>query len=117
MAKILAFIIVFLVFMFVILGLIKQISRAIESSYVFDREADKVSKLQEENRKLKGELAKVSEYTFVEEVARNKLNMSKPEETVVIIDPKLIDDLLKEEEHEQIRKLPNWQGWIKLFLH
>lgn len=49
-----------------------------------EAEKKKVDILKTENEKLKKTLEKVKNPRFMEEEARNKLNMSKPGETVVI---------------------------------
>lgn len=108
---------------FIFLGLLaiynlgKQISTALTAGQRLDKAVDEYSSLQEENKMLRGKLSQVSQYSFVEGVIRNKLNMSKPGETVVIIPQEAIDNILGAEKKMPEVKLPNWQGWLKLIFH
>lgn len=63
-----------------------------------------------ENQKLKGELSYANTPQFIEEEARNKLFLTRPDEKVVII-PVASKSAEKKEE-----LLPNWQKWLNLFL-
>ncbi len=53
----------------------------------------------------------------VEKIARDKLNMGKPGETVVVIPEELITKVIEDNKPKIEPKLPNWQGWLKLFMH
>lgn len=99
------------------IGLIISFSRNI---YRLLKAGDQVRLTQERLEKLEKEsqeLSKKKEYfqsqEFIEEEARNKLNMSKPEETVVILPPNVGET--KETNLTSPPKLPNWQRWFKLF--
>ncbi len=63
-----------------------------------------------QNQKLKKELSKVGTKEFVEQEARNKLFLVKPDEKVVII-PVASKSAEKKEPPK-----PNWQKWVDLFL-
>lgn len=53
---------------------------------------------------------------FIEEEARNKLNMAKSNETIVILPENLKAALGQEEiSPKNKEKLPNWQQWWQLF--
>jgi cell division protein FtsB len=52
---------------------------------------------------------------FIEQEARNKLNMVKEGETVVVLPPNL-KELLGEKENQPQILLPNWRQWLNLFL-
>jgi len=52
---------------------------------------------------------------FIEQEARNKLNMVKEGETVVVLPPNLKELLGGRENQPQIL-LPNWRQWLNLFL-
>ena len=68
---------------------------------------------QKKNEELKRKLAEVQDLSFIEKEAREKLNMQKPEETVVILpDFNLEMDVNKED--VEVDK-PNWQKWLDLF--
>lgn len=99
---------------FMVLGVSKQIVEAIKISSRLDKAADSFSRLQEENRQLKKRLSEVEKDDFVESQARNKLNMSKEEETVVMIDSGVLDRQIQQNKKEQPLELQNWQKWLKL---
>lgn len=48
---------------------------------------------------------------FIEDQARNTLNMGKPGETIVV----LPDDFLQEEHFQEAKSLPNWKKWLEIF--
>jgi len=100
-----------------IFNLSKQISSAIQAGGRLDQSADELSALQQQNRKLKDQLTQASKYDFIEQIARNKLNMGKPGETVVVIPQSSIDNILGMEKKVIPVKLPNWQGWLNLIFH
>jgi hypothetical protein len=76
-----------------------------------------VGSLERDNKQLKKELAQAESYDSVEEIARNDLNMSLPNETVVIIPQEMVDKVLTPDVKPPEIKIPNWQGWLRLFLH
>ncbi|MDO8498222.1 MAG: septum formation initiator family protein [bacterium] len=92
-----------------------QIYSSLQADKRLEGEIEDLAKLQKHNSELKKRLAEVQGISFVEEQARNKLNFSRPGETVVIIPPEEIDKILSLENPVPEIKLPNWQGWLKLF--
>lgn len=79
----------------------------------------KLAQLQVKELEVKqAELEKQKEYyqsqEFVEEQARNKLNLSQEEETVVILPPN-VEELVGYEPPREPEKIPNWQQWWRLF--
>lgn len=62
-----------------------------------------------ENKKLQQDLSRVNTREFIEEEARNKLFLVKPDEKVVIISV-----ASKSAEKKESPK-PNWQKWVDLF--
>ena len=95
----------------------KQISAALAASDRLDASADQLNKLEQQNRELHDKLAQTSQYDFIEETARNKLGMSKPDETVVVIPQSDIEKVLGLERKPVVVQIPNWQGWLKLIFH
>lgn len=93
----------------------KQISDSMQVSKRLDREAEELVSLQKENTQLKKQLAQSQTPQAVEEIARDKLNLSRPGETVMIISPDQIDRLLSAQQAQTAVKEPNWQGWLRLF--
>lgn len=78
---------------------------------------EEVNNLQTENRELKNKLSQVNTAQFTEEIARNQLNMAKEGETIVVIPDELIEKVLGADIKPIEIKMPNWQGWLKLFIH
>lgn len=117
MYKYLTTIVIIVVASLILLSLGKQISDAIQAGKRLDTEADSVSKLQEQNQALKKKLTEVGQPDFVEQVARDKLNMAKPGETVVVVPEQDINRVVADQNPPAEVKLANWQGWIKLFTH
>lgn len=113
--KIVAFLaIVLLLGFFYALG--KQIFDALDKGKRLDIETEDLARLQKKNFELKKKLAEVQSLQFIEERARNKLNLARPNETVIIIPQEVLDKVLKEwEEEKKTETSPNWQGWLKLF--
>lgn len=66
---------------------------------------------------LKDKLAEVQKYDFIEQTARDKLNLSQAGETVMVIPPEEVDKIIQEDQPTVVVKKSNWQGWIDLFLH
>jgi cell division protein FtsB len=111
-------IIIAVIFAGVILaGLFRQINQALEAGKRLDEAADQVSKLQEKNRQLHAKLERSKSLAFIEEIARNELNMAKPNETIVIIPQEKIRAVLAAQTKVEPPPTPNWVGWLKLFVH
>lgn len=108
---------ILLVSVAILLGLARQIGWSLEAGKHLDNSVDTLSKLQKDNKDLKDKLNEVKSPGFTQALIRNKLNMAKPNETVVIIPKELIDKVLSSKTPPPETKIPNWQGWLKLFLH
>lgn len=117
MPRIVTIIVIIIVAIVILVSLARQINEALISGTRLDESAEEVNKLQEKNRNLKEKLSGTQKYEKIEEIARNKLNLGKPGETVVIIPEEMIDNVLKVQKPVEIVKSPNWQGWLRLFLH
>lgn len=117
MAKKLKVVVIILVAALILISLIKQISESLNTSKRLEGQVEEVARLQEENKRLKKRLEEVLKFEFIEEVARNKLNFSRPNETVVVIPLETINQVIASNQEVKEPKLPNWQGWLKLFVH
>jgi len=69
---------------------------------------------QRENEQLVVQKEDYTSDEFVEEMARNKLNMAKEEETVVIL-PENMAELLGRKKRQLAKNSPSWQQWWELF--
>ncbi len=109
----------YLVALVAILGLSYSLSRQVYTSLQagsrLDSEAEGLVALQQENSALKKQLAQTNSPSFVEQEARDKLDMARPGETVVIIPQEEIDKVLGLSQDKPVEKVPNWQGWARLF--
>jgi len=110
-------IVIVIVAIIILIGLGRQINFALGSDKRLNVLLEDVGNLERENKELKKELASAQTYNSVEEVARNELNMSFPDETVVIVPEDLIQKVLMPVEKPIEIKSPNWEGWLKLFVH
>ncbi len=114
MVKKIGLIIVSLVLLIIVFNLIQRILDAFKSSDRLTREAEKVYQLEAANKQLKQRLSEVQSADFIETEARDKLNLSKTGETLVIIPEQKIKELLASSS-AQIARLPNWLGWWRVF--
>lgn len=117
MARVFGLLIIIMIVGLIFLGLGKQISSALQAGKRLDTSAEEVDKLQKQNRQLRERLAEVQKYSFIEEIARNKLNMGRAGETVVVVPERVVNQVLGAKKQAEEIKLPNWQGWLKLFTH
>lgn len=115
MPKIIIFILIMVFGVMIGVGLIHQIVDALQAGTRLDKSVEEVNQLQSQNNQLKKQYAQVKSYDFVEEVARNKLNLVKPNETVIFIPKSDLEKVLEGEKPKQEVKLSNLQGWLRLF--
>ena len=73
---------------------------------------DSLAKLKAESRDLQKKLAETQRPEFVERVAREKLGLVKPGETVVLVEKSRQPSVLS---GQQEISVPNWKRWWKLF--
>ena len=117
MYKKLLVIVIIIVAIIFLIGLIRQINAALGSDKRLDQLLEDVAKLEKENKEFKKELASAETYDSVEEIARDDLNMSFPDETIVIVPKELIEKVLTPPSKPIEVKMTNWEGWMKLFIH
>ncbi len=117
MNKIIFIIVIVIVAVGILTGLSRQIASALEASKRLEDEASQVTKLTEKNNQLKKELSDAQSPDSIEKIAREELNLAKPGETVVVIPPDLISKVIEDNKPKIEPKLPNWQGWLRLFIH
>ncbi len=105
--------------LFIFLGvkLSTQFYESLQASKRLDLEVEKVAQIQKRNEELKKTLAEVQSTAFLETQARNKLNYSRNGETVVVIPQSEIDKVLQAQIKPTEVKVPNWQGWLNLFIN
>lgn len=108
--------IIILIVLFVAYKLFSQILYALKSEDRLTQAAEMVYNLEIQNKQLQQKLAEIKSPEFIESQARNKLGLSKSGETIVIIPDDKLKLVLGISQSVQLR-LPNWLGWLKVFLH
>ncbi len=98
-------------------GLITQIWSAFGAERRLSYEFEKLSKLQIKNQELKKTLAQAKSPEFIEAQARDKLGLAKDGETIFIVPKEKIEQILGLSKKVEEIKLPNWQGWLRVFWH
>lgn len=71
-----------------------------------------LAKLEAENRELTKTLAETEKPAFVEKVAREKLGLVKPGETVVLVEKSGQPAAISSQQEVSV---PNWKRWWRLF--
>ena len=119
MSKKITYFLTILIVALILLSLSKQISVALNSGKRLDQAADEVTLLQEQNNLLKKKLTQAKSYDNIEQILRDKLNLAKPDETVVIIPQSDLQKAIAKENNQTLTPppLPYFQGWLKLFTH
>lgn len=106
-------------FVFIIgISLIVNLSRNILKTLKASNQIKQAEKRAEELAKEQQSLLEKSQYyqseAFIEEEARNKLNMSRPGEEIVILPPN-VSRILSQKMPNLPQEVPNWQKWWNLF--
>ena len=78
-----------------------------------EKARNRVKDLAQENNRLKSQFEYVQTQDFVEKMAREKLNLVKPGETVVFIPQSVLREATASA--APTPPPPNWQQWIRLF--
>lgn len=97
-----------------IVKLSKDILRLLKAGEQIRLAEQRVLQLEKEKKELSEKRQYYYSQDFIEEEARNKLNMARPGETIVILPPNL-EELLGRQKLKQALELPNWKRWWKLF--
>lgn len=115
MARKALFIIGLVVIAGIFYSLSKQIYDSLKVSRRWDMETEELVRLQKRNEELKKKLTEVQSIGFIEQQARDKLNLARPNETVAVIPKEELDKVLGVMEEKKVELEPYWQGWLKLF--
>lgn len=97
-----------------IVSLVRNIRRLLRASGEIKLTEKKVQELEKENQQLAEKKKYYQSPEFIEEQARDKLNMARPGETIVILPPN-VEEILGKTRKESLPELPNWKRWWKLF--
>jgi len=104
------------VVLIIIYGFFKQTYNSLQSGFRLEQAQNQLDQLKQDNLNLQAKLVQAGSLNFLEETFRNKLNLARPNETIVIISKEAIKRQIEQDKKvvEEI-KLPNWQGWLRLF--
>ena len=97
-----------------IISLSRNIYRLLQAGNQVKLTEQNLEELEKEHQELQEQRDYYQSEEFIEEEARNKLNMSKPGETVVILPPN-ISGSSGETASSEISEIPNWRKWFNLF--
>jgi len=97
-----------------IISLSKNLYRLLEAGDQVKLAQQRLEELKTESKKLEQERDYFQSEEFVEQEARNRLNMAKPGEKVVILPPNLGEN--EKQTFTPNPELPNWKKWLSLFL-
>jgi len=109
-------VIIILIGVGLIVSLSRDIVRLLRSGEELDLAKQKVIESEQERTNLEQKKEYYQSEEFVEEIARNKLNMAKEGETIVIL-PENIRDILGYKDSQLPEFVPNWKQWLNLFLN
>jgi cell division protein FtsB len=98
-----------------IVNLSRDILRLLRAGEQVKKAEEKLEEQEKEREELVGKKEYFQSPEFVEEEARNKLNLAREEETIVILPPNVeeMSEWMEQEDREE--ELPNWKRWWRLF--
>jgi cell division protein FtsB len=100
----------------VIVGLGRNLVRLWRAGDRLKQAEEKVASLRAENVRLKQEEQVLGSERFFEEQVRDKLNMAKPGEALVLLPPAAsLKPSRAEEPKAEPEDLPVWRQWVELF--
>lgn len=109
------FIIVLVASLFFINNLTRSIFGLWQKQNLVEKERIELLKAKEENQRLKEQLSRVQSPEFIEEQARNKLLLLKPEEQRILISNNLTSATQSGKKSVGEHKEANWKRWWDLF--
>lgn len=109
------FFITLIVSLFVINNLARSIFSLWQKQQLVEQARKELLKEKEENQRLKNELSNVESQGFIEEQARNKLLLLKPDEQRILISDNLTMATQSGKKSEEKSKEANWKKWWELF--
>ena len=100
-----------------IVSLSRQLFSLLTAGGRLTKAQDKVERLKEGNEELKRQLDYRRSQEFLEKEARDKLNLAKPGETVVIVPQELLGLYLPQDKNKETfqESKPNWVWWKEAF--
>lgn len=114
--KIILLLTTLLIGIFLIINLSRGVIEAWQSGNRVAIEQKKVDSLKAENQRLKSKIDYLKSDAYVEKEARDKLNLAKPGETVVILPKEQLEKQIAEKQKEKKGPPPPWKQWTFLIL-
>jgi len=107
-------ILVIIVGSFLIIGLSRNIIRLLRAEKKVDTAHEEVRQLQSEQEALLEKKEHFESEEFIEEQARDKLQMTKEGEAIVVL-PSDFKEKANSGDEKIAYELPNWQQWLQVF--
>lgn len=113
-------IVILVIGVYIMVSLGKSLWQLSEAKERLVEAKNRVENLKKENEKLQKDLEKVQSDEYVEKIARDKLNLQLPGETVVVI-PELRQEgegsqaAEEEQTDDSLEYEVNWKKWLKVF--
>jgi cell division protein FtsB len=98
--------------LYLIVSLSREIFDLIQKEKVIGKEELKLEELKVETQVLKEQLDYVQSEEFVEKEAREKLGMTRPGETVVILPEDFKEMVDQSQGVIEPKEVPNWKQWL-----
>jgi cell division protein FtsB len=106
---------IFLLSILLIINLTRDIYRLYRVRERIENTGEKLAQVEQENQELKEQKKYYQSDEFLEKEIRDKLQMSKPGEQIVLL-PQNIGQKENGEEVEEKQEKQTWQKWLELFL-
>ncbi len=103
---------ILIVGIYIVISLVRSNIQLWQQGKTIEQAKQRNEKFKKENENLKQVLSGVENEEFIEKEARNKLNMGKPGEVVVIIPDNLVATSSASQSNHP---LYNWEKWKRLF--
>lgn len=101
---------------FLIINLTRGVRETWQKGARIKEEQRRVDELKTQNQKLKDELEYAKSDDYLEKAAREKLNLAKPGETVVILPQEQLEKQVKAKKNIVNTNSPKWQQWLSFLM-
>lgn len=108
-----------ILFLFLVVSFIRGVSSLSSARKQISEAERRVEEAKKKNEELKAKAQEVVSQAFTEQVARDKLGLAKPGETVIVLpDAEIVKKFSGRviNVEEDTLPDPNWKKWLKLFL-
>jgi len=95
-----------------IVGLSRSVIRLIDRKSMLKTKKEELIRIQNEQETLKNRLSLAQTPEFIEKEAREKLNLGKSGETIILVE---LGDTQLQTQGKKVTTEPNWKKWLDLF--